>query len=127
MSFPSEHGTFTDDQIRAALEDVRLPHLVNRLDEDENWSMTLSVGEQQRVAIARALLNKPDWLFMDEATSALDEENERHVYELVSQRLAQSPSSASPTGRPSRPIIAGGWPSVPELQQVQSVSLAPAE
>ena len=127
IAFPSEPGTFTDDQIKAALEDVKLWQLVNRLDEDENWSMTLSVGEQQRIAIARALLNKPDWLFMDEATSALDEENERHVYELVSQRLAQS-AIVSIAHRPSvaayhRRRLA----IVPELQQVQSVSLAPAE
>jgi putative ATP-binding cassette transporter len=127
VSFPSDHGTFTDEQIRAVLEDVKLPHLVDRLDEDQNWSMTLSVGEQQRVAIGRALLNKPDWLFMDEATSALDEDNERHVYELVSQRLAQS-AIVSIAHRPSvaayhRRRLA----IVPELQQVQSVSLAPAE
>src|SRR5688572_15670909 len=127
VSFPSDHGTFTDDQIRAVLKDVKLPHLVDRLDEDENWSMTLSVGEQQRVAIARALLNKPDWLFMDEATSALDEETERHVYGLVTERLAQS-AIVSIAHRPSvaayhRRRLA----IVPELQQVQSVSLAPAE
>jgi vitamin B12/bleomycin/antimicrobial peptide transport system ATP-binding/permease protein len=127
VAFPSGPGTFADDQIKATLEDVRLPHLVSRLDEDENWSMTLSVGEQQRIAIARALLNKPDWLFMDEATSALDEENERHVYELVSQRLAQS-AIVSIAHRPSvaayhRRRLA----IVPELQQVQSVSLAPTE
>lgn len=127
VAFPSEPGTFTDDQIKDALAEVRLPHLVNRLDEDENWSMTLSVGEQQRVAIARALLNKPDWLFMDEATSALDEENERHVYELVSERLAQS-AIVSIAHRPSvatyhRRRLA----IVPEIRQVQSTSLAPAE
>jgi putative ATP-binding cassette transporter len=127
VAFPSEPGTFTDEQIKDALADVRLPNLVNRLDDDENWSMSLSVGEQQRVAIARALLNKPDWLFMDEATSALDEENERHVYDLVSERLADS-AVVSIAHRPSvatyhRRKLA----IVPELKQVQSVSLAPAE
>ena len=127
VSFPSEHGTFTDDQIRAVLEDVKLPHLVNRLDEDENWSMTLSVGEQQRVAIARALLNKPDWLFMDEATSALDDDNERHVYELVSKRLSES-AIVSIAHRPSVAAYHSRRLAInPELQQVQSVSLAPAE
>ena len=127
VAFPSDPGTFTDDQIKAVLEEVRLPDLVNRLDEGENWSMTLSVGEQQRIAIARALLNEPDWLFMDEATSALDEETERHVYGLVTERLAQS-AIVSIAHRPSvaayhhrRLAI------VPELKQVQSVSLAPAE
>jgi putative ATP-binding cassette transporter len=127
LAFPSEPDAFTDDQLKQALVDVRLPNLVNRLDEDDNWSMTLSVGEQQRVAIARALLNKPDWLFMDEATSALDEENERHVYELVSQRLAQS-AIVSIAHRPSvagyhrRRLVID-----PDQQRVQSVSLAPAE
>jgi len=87
VAFPAEPGAFTDDEIRTVLEDVRLSQLIPRLDEDANWSMTLSVGEQQRVAIARALLNKPDWLFMDEATSALDEENEAHAYALVNERL----------------------------------------
>jgi vitamin B12/bleomycin/antimicrobial peptide transport system ATP-binding/permease protein len=127
VAFPSEPGTFTDEQIKHTLIDVRLPYLVNRLDEDENWSMTLSVGEQQRIAIARALLNKPDWLFMDEATSALDEETERHVYNLVTERLAQ----ASIVSIAHRPSVAAYHDRrlaiVPELQQVQSVSLAPAE
>ncbi len=101
---------------------------MNRLDEDENWSMTLSVGEQQRLAIARALLNKPDWLFMDEATSALDDENERHVYELVSRAAgAERHRQHRPPAVGRAPITAAASPSDPELQQVQSVSLAPAE
>ncbi len=127
VAFPSEPGTFTDDQIRDALAEVRLPNLVDRLDDDENWSMSLSVGEQQRVAIARALLNKPDWLFMDEATSALDDENERHVYDLVSKRLADS-AVVSIAHRPSVAAYHRRRLAInPELQQVQSVSLAPAE
>lgn len=127
VAFPSEPGAFTDEQIKDALAEVRLPHLLARLDEDDNWSMTLSVGEQQRLAIARALLNKPDWLFMDEATSALDEENERHVYNLVSERLAQS-AIVSIAHRPSVAAYHNRRLAiVPERQQVQSVSLAPAE
>ncbi|HKP27211.1 MAG TPA: ABC transporter ATP-binding protein/permease [Dongiaceae bacterium] len=127
IAFPSEPGAFADQEIKSTLEDVHLPHLANRLDENDNWSMTLSVGEQQRIAIARALLNKPDWLFMDEATSALDEETERHVYNLVTERLAQS-AIVSIAHRPSVAAYHGRRLAiVPELQQVQSVSLAPAE
>jgi putative ATP-binding cassette transporter len=127
VAFPSEPGTFADEQIRTVLADVQLPHLVDHLEDDQNWSMTLSVGEQQRIAIARALLNKPDWLFMDEATSALDEETERHVYNLVTERLAQS-AIVSIAHRPSVAAYHHRRLAInPELQQVQSVSLAPAE
>jgi putative ATP-binding cassette transporter len=127
IAFPSEPGTFTDEQIKSALDDVHLSHLIDHLDQDQNWSMSLSVGEQQRVAIARALLNKPDWLFMDEATSALDEENEKHVYDLVSQRLAQS-AVVSIAHRPSVAAYHRRRLAIdPERQEVQSVSLAPAE
>ncbi|HET6619694.1 MAG TPA: ABC transporter ATP-binding protein/permease [Dongiaceae bacterium] len=127
IAFPTEPGTFSDDQIKAALVDVRLPQLSARLNEDENWSMTLSVGEQQRVAIARALLNKPDWLFMDEATSALDEENEKHVYDLVSRQLAQS-AIVSIAHRPSVAAYHRRRLAIdPDSREVRSLSLAPAE
>lgn len=90
ITFPNDPTAFADAEIKQALADLHLQHLTERLDEDDNWSMTLSVGEQQRIAIARALLNKPDWLFMDEATSALDEDNEAHAYALVNERLPQT-------------------------------------
>jgi putative ATP-binding cassette transporter len=59
-----------------ALEACRLPHLSDKLDENGNWAMALSPGEQQRLAFARALLFRPNWLFLDEASSALDEATE---------------------------------------------------
>jgi putative ATP-binding cassette transporter len=78
---------YTDGAIRDALRAVTLDKLADRLDEERNWSLALSGGEQQRLAVARALLHQPDWLFLDEATSALDETGERHVYELLRERL----------------------------------------
>jgi putative ATP-binding cassette transporter len=66
-----DYGTYSQ-----ALEACRLPHLSDKLDENGNWAMALSPGEQQRLAFARALLFGPNWLFLDEASSALDEATE---------------------------------------------------
>ncbi len=78
----------TDDaEIKRALSLCQLDGLVGHLDEEEDWSNILSLGEQQRVAFARVLLHKPGWLFLDEATSAMDEELENAMYSLLKKEL----------------------------------------
>lgn len=79
-----------DADIRDALASVGLAPLGARLDEEQNWSLQLSPGEQQRLAIARALLIRPDWLFLDEATSAIDETSEAGLYRLLRERLPRT-------------------------------------
>lgn len=87
VSYPAPDDAFPDGEIIAVLEEVGLGHLAERLDEDHNWSLLLSGGEQQRLAVARALLIKPDWLFLDEATANLDAESETEIYGLLRRRL----------------------------------------
>ncbi|WP_303840527.1 ABC transporter ATP-binding protein/permease [Selenomonas ruminantium] len=79
----------SDSVLQAALQKVGLEDFASRLDEVDDWSRILSLGEQQRLAFARVLLQKPDWVFLDEATSALDEPREAEVYELLKQELPQ--------------------------------------
>jgi putative ATP-binding cassette transporter len=88
VTYPAVPGTYTDDDIRAALADAHLPQLVDELDREEVWSQRLSSGEQQRLALARALLMRPDWLFLDESTSAVDEKLEAELYEVLARRLS---------------------------------------
>ena len=64
-----------------------LEHLVPLLDERAHWEQRLSGAEQQRLTIARVFVHRPDWLFLDDVTSALDEASEKHVYELLAERL----------------------------------------
>ncbi|MDB5926669.1 MAG: putative ATP-binding rane component [Betaproteobacteria bacterium] len=90
VTYPAAAGTYSDDAIRQMLQSVTLDKLVDELDQERNWSLSLSGGEQQRLAIARALLHRPDWLFLDEATSAMDETGERLIYELLRERLPKT-------------------------------------
>ncbi len=87
VSYPADTGAYATEEIAKVLEEVGLPDLAARLDEDENWPQRLSGGEQQRVAVARALLAKPDWLFLDEATASLDPDSETRLYRTLKERL----------------------------------------
>ncbi|MGE2729055.1 ABC transporter ATP-binding protein/permease [Mycolicibacterium vaccae] len=87
VSYPAKSGDLPDSRLRAVLEEVALPHLADRLDEEQDWAKVLSPGEQQRIAFARILLTKPKAVFLDESTSALDEGLELTLYRLVRTEL----------------------------------------
>jgi putative ATP-binding cassette transporter len=76
-----------DDQAAATLRRCHLGHLVARLDEEDDWTRILSLGEQQRLAIGRVLLNRPQVVFLDEASSAMDEGLEHAMYRLLREAL----------------------------------------
>lgn len=90
VAYPALPDDVGDDAIKAALQQVFLPHLTERLDEEEDWAKVLSPGEQQRVAFARILLTRPQVVFMDEATSAVDEGLEFALYSLIRGELPET-------------------------------------
>ena len=83
LAYPEPAATYSDEQLKTALQDALLPALAERLEERDNWTQKLSGGEQQRLAIARVLLKQPAWVLADEATSALDLEAENTVYQRL--------------------------------------------
>jgi vitamin B12/bleomycin/antimicrobial peptide transport system ATP-binding/permease protein len=87
ITYPNPVDGFTEEQIAQALRDAGLPQLCGRIENDDNWPMRLSGGEQQRIALARALLAKPAWIFLDEATASLDPEAEAQLYNVLKERL----------------------------------------
>ena len=77
-------GSFSDDQIRKALEVSYASEFVDKLPLGletiiGDRGAKLSGGQQQRLTIARAFLQNTDILLFDEATSALDNESEKVV------------------------------------------------
>ena len=90
LAYPQSASSYSDVQLKQALEDALLPNLTGRLDDEDAWSQKLSGGEQQRLAIARVFLKKPAWLFADEATSALDEAAEKTLYERLLAQTQQA-------------------------------------
>ena len=87
VCYPSAEGDISDGDLREVLAKVMLVHLVDLLDEEQDWAKVLSPGEQQRVAFARVLLTKPKAVFVDEATSAMDEGLELAMYQLLRNEL----------------------------------------
>ncbi|RJF99621.1 ABC transporter ATP-binding protein/permease [Noviherbaspirillum saxi] len=87
IAYPAAENAYKERAILHYLEACKLPHLLERLDEPDNWSQRLSPGEQQRLAFVRALLAKPQILFLDEATSALDPQTEEQLYDLLLKDL----------------------------------------
>ncbi len=83
LAYPNTHT----ENLDKVLDIVGLSHLKNSLDDNQNWELVLSTGEQQRVALARALILRPKMLFLDEATSALDEDIEEKIYQTLVEKL----------------------------------------
>ena len=79
-----------DPQTAEILQRCQLGHLVKALDEEDDWSRRLSLGEQQRLAVGRVLLNRPRIVFLDEASSAMDEGLEHAMYELLRESLPET-------------------------------------
>jgi putative ATP-binding cassette transporter len=86
-AYPKAPDETSDEEVKQALLDAGLEHLVDRLHEDAPWERTLSGGEQQRLAFARLFLHKPDIVVMDEATAALDRDTQDRLLRRVSDNL----------------------------------------
>ncbi len=86
LLYPHGRRDLSDAELQAILERVSLHDLVQKqggLDAVQDWSRSLSLGEQQRIGFARLLVSRPKFVFLDEATSAVDYETERLLYGLL--------------------------------------------
>ncbi|MEO0035474.1 MAG: hypothetical protein RLZZ501_1497 [Pseudomonadota bacterium] len=87
LAYPATSDSFTEGAMRAALAEVGLGALGDRLTERNNWDQILGPAEQQQIGIARLLLHRPSWIAMQEATDALDPDLEIALMRLVVERF----------------------------------------
>ncbi len=78
------------NQAAQAMRQVQLGHLADKLEQENDWTRVLSLGEQQRLSFARVLLHKPTVAFLDEATASMDEGLEDAMYRLLRSELPQT-------------------------------------
>jgi putative ATP-binding cassette transporter len=90
ITYPVPAEGVTDHELRDALAAVHLDHLMPRLDEEADWAVMLSGGEQQRIAFARALIRRPAVLLFDEPIATLDDGAGRELYRILLDRLPQA-------------------------------------
>jgi putative ATP-binding cassette transporter len=87
IAYPVPADRVSDDELHDALALVGLEDLAPRLDEEADWGVVLSGGEQQRIAFARALIRQPAVLLFDEPVSTLGDEAGRELYRMLLARL----------------------------------------
>ncbi|MCK3658398.1 ABC transporter ATP-binding protein [Pasteurellaceae bacterium Pebbles2] len=96
------------------MQSVQLGHLSAKLNQEDDWTRVLSLGEQQRLAFARLLIIQPKIAFLDEATASMDEGLEDAMYRLLRQTL------------PHTTIISVGHRSTLNIHHQQQLEIDPS-
>ena len=87
LAYPKNSADIDRPLAEEILRKVQLGHLIGRLEQEQDWTRILSLGEQQRLAFGRLLLHKPKVAFLDEATASMDEGLEDAMYRLLKSEL----------------------------------------
>lgn len=83
LTYPLPADSHRDEDLRAALDNVGLSRLADRLDDRDRWERVLEEEEQMRLRLANAALVKPGWIVLDDALEALDPETQQELVSIL--------------------------------------------
>ena len=90
LAAPALTAEVSDLEIQGAMRIAGLMHLIERLDEEADWTTALSAGEQRRIGLARALILRPDVLLIDDADVTSDIGRAKDFYDLLVEQLPEA-------------------------------------
>jgi putative ATP-binding cassette transporter len=90
LAAPRLAEELTDAEICDAMMAVGLGHLTGRLDEEAEWHMVLSAGEQHLVGLVRALLLRPAVLLLDDVEAIFEAGRASTLFGVLAKRLPET-------------------------------------
>ena len=90
LAYPSPPSQYVSEEYTAALERMKLAHLLPDLDRVARWERELTREDQHKLAFTRLLLHKPRWILLDEAIDHIDDDARGLVLDVFSQELAEA-------------------------------------
>jgi vitamin B12/bleomycin/antimicrobial peptide transport system ATP-binding/permease protein len=83
MTYPRKATDYSDEQMVAALSEVGLERLADRLDARDRWERVLDEEDQARLRLANARLMAPKWIILDDALELLDVPAQQELTQLM--------------------------------------------
>jgi len=90
LAYPLDASSFSEGDLRAALERGGLDRLAEDLDRVARWDRVLTEDEQQCLAFARLSLINPRWVVVDAALDGMEEEALERVLDILHNDLREA-------------------------------------
>ena len=90
LAYPAASADFSDEKLRETLTKVGLPALADRLDDNENWQMRLSGGEQQRLGRRARFIVRAGLAVPRRIDRVARRESEANLYRAIVETLPRT-------------------------------------
>lgn len=88
ICYPKPSASWSDVEIRAAMEAAGLGRLIPLIDRADRWDRQLPENEKHLLGFARLLLHRPDWVVIDDVFSRISPQMRPRIEALLAGPLA---------------------------------------